>query len=177
MPEPETNEILWYRPDPRAIIPLDHFHVSRSLKKSMRKRGYKVTFSKAFKQVMEECASRPETWINQDFLEVYQKMHQLGLAHSVEVWLGDRLVGGTYGVCLCGSFFAESKFHKETDASKVALYFLVERLKQQNFKLLECQFLTPHLQSLGAIGISDSEYQEKLTEALKIESEFLGDLD
>ena len=110
---------------------------------------------------------------HQEFLDVYSQMHSLGLAHSVEVWYQQNLVGGTYGVCLGGAFFAESKFHRKTDASKVALYYLVEHMKEKGLTLLECQFLTPHLKSLGAIEVSDHEYLDLLKEALKQEVSFI----
>ena len=173
MPEPGTDEVLWFRPDPRAIIPLDGFHVSKSLRRSLAKRGFSVTFSTVFREVMQGCADRDDTWINNQFLDLYTEMNRLGLAHSVEIWQEGKLVGGTYGVCFCGAFFAESKFHKVTDASKAALFYLVERLNKNGFKLLECQFLTPHLQTLGAIGISDTEYQDRLKSALEVEAHFL----
>ena len=168
MPNSETGEIEWYRPDPRAIFPLDGFHVSKSLRKTIRSNVYAVTYDRAFERVMRECAKRgpDETWITEEFVEAYTEMHRKGLAHSVEVWGGEELVGGTYGVALGGAFFAESKFHRKTDASKVALYSLVERLKATGYALLEVQFLTPHLESLGAIAIPDEEYVEKLTAAI-----------
>ncbi|MCB9228592.1 MAG: leucyl/phenylalanyl-tRNA--protein transferase [Deltaproteobacteria bacterium] len=174
MPDQEGEDILWFRPDPRAIIPLDGFHVSRSLRKTLRKQLFQVTFDQSFQDVMLGCASHPETWISQEFVDVYGQMFAVGLAHSVEIWHRDILVGGTYGVSLGGAFFAESKFHRMTDASKVALYYLVERLKEGGYTLLECQFLTEHLKSLGAVEISDSQYIHQLKEALMIHSRFDG---
>jgi leucyl/phenylalanyl-tRNA--protein transferase len=115
---------------------------------------------------------REPTWINEEFIAVYGQMHDLGLAHSVEIWLGESLVGGVYGVSLGGGFFAESMFHKSTDASKVALYFLIQRLNEKGFSLLECQFLTEHLSSLGAIAIPDGDYIKRLNLALKTPAEF-----
>lgn len=168
MPDSATGEIHWYRPDPRAIFPLDGFHVSVSLKKRLKKEPFTITFDTAFTDVMKGCAARPDTWINDEFLAAYTKLHTLGIAHSVEVWnkKTQKLVGGVYGLSLNGAFFAESKFHTETDASKAALYFLVEKLRKQGFLLLEVQFMTPHLKSLGAVEISDEEYTKRLQEAL-----------
>lgn len=170
MPDSETEEILWFRPDPRAVIPLDQFHVSRSLARTIKKNTYQVTFDKSFQDVMLGCASHPNTWINQEFIDVYGQMFAIGLAHSVEIWHQGSLVGGTYGVSLGGAFFAESKFHRMKDASKVALYHLVEKMKLRGYTLLECQFLTPHLESLGAIEISDIEYISRLNQALKTDA-------
>ena len=166
MPDPETGEIVWMRPDPRAILPLDGFRASRSLMRSIRKEPWRITRDQAFREVMEGCAARPETWITREFLDGYTALHQQGVAHSLEVWRDNALVGGTYGVALGGAFFAESKFHRISNASKVALYHLVKHLRESGFKLLEVQFLTPHLESLGVIEVADEEYQKKLTKAL-----------
>lgn len=172
MPDPETQNILWYRPDPRAIIPLDGFHCSRSLRRRIHRKDYQVTFDQCFTAVMQGCANRSETWINGEFFRAYGELHLLGVAHSVEVWLDQELVGGVYGVALAGAFFAESKFHSRTDASKIALFFLVEHLNQNGFGLLEVQFLTPHLSRLGALEIPSSEYLDRLAEALAMEARF-----
>ncbi len=169
MPHPETQEVLWFRPDPRAILPLDGFHVSQSLKKTLKKVDLTISTDRAFATVMQRCSEREGegTWINDEFLAAYTALHQEGNAHSLEVWHGKTLVGGVYGVCLGGAFFAESMFHRETDASKVALYHLTEKLKAMNFDLLETQFMTPHLKSLGAVEISGDEYIKRLKRALK----------
>ena len=172
MADNETGEISWYQPDPRAIIPLEHFHVSRSLNKTLRQKSFEVTFDKDFEGVMRACANRDETWISEEFVRVYTELHEKGFAHSVEVWSEGTLVGGTYGVTIRGAFFAESKFHKKTDASKVALYHLVERLKKSGFVLLEVQFLTPHLERLGAVEISGDEYETLLEMAFVLEVTF-----
>ena len=162
MPDEKLNEINWYRPDPRAIIPLNGFHVSRSLRKTLAQHDFEIRFDSAFLDVMRACAKRPETWIIEDFMRVYGELHKAGFAHSVEVFRNNTLVGGIYGVSLKGAFFAESMFHFESNMSKIALKFLVDRLNSRGFTLLECQFLTPHLQSLGALEISDSDYMDLL---------------
>lgn len=172
MPHPDTGEILWFSPDPRAIIPLDEFHVSKSLAKTLRRGALKTTIDMDFMAVMNGCANREETWITDEFLNVYGMMHERGLAHSIEVWNGSVLVGGTYGVSLGGAFFAESMFHRENDASKVALFGLVEHMRQKGMTLLEVQFLTPHLQSLGAREISKKAYLKSLGHALSQDMRF-----
>lgn len=172
MPGDLPDEIFWYRPDPRAIIPLDGFHVSRSLQRRLRRGQFTYTFNLAFPEVMAGCSDRITTWINDEFKDAYSHLHQLGFAHSVEIWQDAKLVGGVYGVAIGGAFFAESMFHRTTDASKAALYYLVQRLRNQGFSLLECQFLTPHLESLGATAISDEIYIQRLTTALAVKVSF-----
>jgi leucyl/phenylalanyl-tRNA---protein transferase len=172
MPEPQTEEIEWYRPDPRAILPVDKFHVSRSLRKVLRETIFSVTHNRDFTQVISGCANRAETWINSEFIRAYTELHRLGHAHSVEVWLDEKIVGGVYGVQLGGAFFAESMFSTKDNASKVALYDLTTHLRRQGFALLEIQFLTPHLASLGAIEIPDGEYQTILKKAQKVTCHF-----
>lgn len=171
MPD-EAGRIRWIQPDPRAVLPLDGFHASRSLKKKLAKEHFEVTFDQNFLGVMQGCADRPQTWITDDFYKGYCALQRAGKAHSVEVWRGGRLVGGTYGVHLGGAFFAESKFHLETDASKVALAKLVERLKQRGFALLEVQFLTAHLSQFGVIEIPHAKYVPLLEAALRLKCEF-----
>ncbi len=167
MPHPETDEICWFNPDPRAILPLEKFHVSRSLKKHINKGIFKATMDYDFKGVMEGCADRKETWINGEIYKAYNELFAEGMAHSIEVWHGPQLVGGLYGVSLGSAFFAESMFHRETDASKVALCALVTKLKEQGARLLEVQFLTQHLKSLGAIAIPNRNYMQILADALQ----------
>ena len=167
MPNPQTGEIEWLRPEPRAILPLDGFHVSHSLQKLLNKATLRHSTDKAFEEVMHGCADRKEgTWITDIFLKSYLNLFKEGLAHSVEVWHGRQLVGGVYGVTLGAAFFAESMFHRETNASKVALHHLVKHLRTHHFELLEVQFLTPHLERLGAIEIPDERYQDLLASAL-----------
>jgi leucyl/phenylalanyl-tRNA--protein transferase len=167
MPHPETEEIIWFNPDPRAIIPLNGFHCSRSLRRSLRRSNFQVSLNKDFVGVMAGCADRPETWINAEITEAYERLHQRGDAHSLEIWQSGELVGGVYGVAIGGAFFAESKFHRVTDASKAALYYLVEHLRAKGFTLLEIQFLTPHLRTLGAIQIPARDYEQRLQRALR----------
>ncbi len=169
----ETNEILWYLPERRAIMPIDGFHVSRSLQKRIRKSNFTISINTCFGEVMRCCADRPEgSWISKEFVNVYSQLHTLRLAHSVEVFADNRLVGGTYGVALGGAFMAESMFHRQTDASKLALYYLVGRLRERGYQLMDVQYLTEHLQSLGAIEISRQQYHLELRSALRHQCSF-----
>jgi leucyl/phenylalanyl-tRNA--protein transferase len=171
-PMAEGPVIKWYRPKRRAILPLESFHASRSLRALIQRHPFDVTFDQAFAAVMDACSDRPETWISAEFKAVYGELHSQGKAHSVEIWVGGELAGGVYGVHLGGAFFAESMFHRRTNMSKVALAELVSRLKQREFALLEVQYLTKHLAQFGVIEISDSEYQERLKSALNLRCEF-----
>lgn len=169
----EMGTILWFRPENRAILPLNGFHISRSLAKTLRKQRFEVRINTDFVGVMRGCADRGEgTWISEDFIRVYGELHRRGLAHSVETWRDGRLVGGTYGVSLGGAFIAESMFHIETDASKVALAALVARLKERGFVLMDVQYLTPHLARLGAIEIPNAVYLRLLQKALEMVCRF-----
>ncbi|MCW3052362.1 MAG: leucyl/phenylalanyl-tRNA--protein transferase [Chthonomonadales bacterium] len=168
-----TEEIDWYRPDPRTILPLEAFHISRSLEKTLRQGIFEVRFNTDFVGVMRGCADREEgTWISEEFIEVYGELHRLGKAHSVEVLLNERLVGGTYGIALGSAFMAESMFHYETDASKVALASLVARLNERDFTLLDVQYLTPHLARFGATEIPFRDYYDRLRRALRRDARF-----
>jgi leucyl/phenylalanyl-tRNA--protein transferase len=168
-----TEEIEWYRPDPRTIIPLETFHISRSLQKTLRQGVFEVRYNTDFEGVMRGCADREEgTWITEEFIEVYGELHRQGKAHSVEVILNERLVGGTYGLALGSAFMAESMFHYETDASKVALASLVARLKARDFTLLDVQYLTPHLAKFGATEIPFRDYYDRLRRALRRDARF-----
>lgn len=172
-PMPNAIGIVnWYQPDPRAVLPLNAFHASRSLQRKLKKNVFSVTYDQDFTGVMKGCAQRQPTWINKQFVTAYSALHRLGKAHSVEVWSEGQLVGGTYGVHLGGAFFAESKFHTVTDASKVALAKLVERLKERGFRLLEVQYLTDHLSQFGVIEIPHVEYMDRLASALQVECRF-----
>jgi leucyl/phenylalanyl-tRNA--protein transferase len=173
MADEGSGEILWFRPDPRAIIPLDGFHISRSLARTLRRGIFEVRVDTDFEGVMRGCADRPEgTWISERFVEVYGALHRAGKAHSVEAWRDGRLVGGAYGLALGGAFMAESMFHRETDASKVALTVLVARLQERGFTLLDVQYVTPHLESLGAVEITRREYERRLERALALDRTF-----
>ena len=169
--------ISWHLPEKRGVLPLDTFHRSRSLAHTLKRKNFTVSFDTDFEAVMRACASRgedkpEETWITEEIVQVYSQLHREGHAHSVEVWMDGSLVGGSYGIHLGGAFFAESKFHRRKNASKIALYHLVEHLKEGGFKLLEVQFLTSHLASLGAREVSDLQYQKFLNQALQFNSTF-----
>ena len=173
MPE-MNNEIYWFAPDPRTVLPLDQFHASRSLRRKLRKQPFQVNFNNDFEQVVRLCAEPRdddgETWISDEIISSYLELHKLGFAHSVECVEGGNLIGGVYGVSLGGAFFGESMFHRRTDASKVALYHLVERLKTKGFILLDVQYMTDHLRSLGAVDISRDDYEAKLATAIRVDT-------
>jgi len=162
----DAAELFWVEPRNRAIIPLDGFHMSRSLKRVLRSGRFAVTHDREFRAVITACADREETWINAELEHAMLALHGSGHAHSLEVWSGDSLVGGLYGVKLGRAFFGESMFSRATDASKVALAWLVARLRAGNFTLLDCQFMTEHLASLGAITIPRETYVALLSAAL-----------
>lgn len=161
-----ADELFWVEPRNRAIIPLDRFHVSHSLKRTLRSGRFALTHDNDFEAVIRACAEREETWINAELERAMLALHASGHAHSIEVWRGGALVGGLYGVKLGRAFFGESMFSRETDASKVALAWLVARLKVGNFTLLDCQFMTEHLASLGAISVPRETYVALLSAAL-----------
>jgi leucyl/phenylalanyl-tRNA--protein transferase len=162
----EADELFWVEPRNRAIIPLDRFHLSRSLRRTIRLGRFHVTHDRDFAGVVTGCAEREETWINAQLERAMLALHGSGHAHSIEVWDGPDLVGGIYGVKLGRAFFGESMFSRRTDASKVALSWLVARLKVGNFTLLDCQFMTEHLASLGAVSVSRETYVTLLATAL-----------
>ena len=162
----QADELFWVEPKNRAIIPLDGFHVSRSLRRTLRSGKFAVTHDRDFAGVITGCADREETWINAELERAMLALHGSGHAHSIEVWSGEDLVGGVYGVKLGRAFFGESMFSRRTDASKVALAWLVARLKVGNFTLLDCQFMTEHLASLGAITVTRETYVALLSAAL-----------
>ena len=161
-----ADELFWVEPRNRAIIPLDRFHVSHSLRRTLRSGRYQVTRDRDFAAVIGACADRPETWINDELERAMLALHGSGHAHSLEVWLAGELVGGLYGVKLGRAFFGESMFSRERDASKIALAWLVARLRAGNFTLLDCQFMTEHLASLGAISVPRETYVALLSAAL-----------
>lgn len=164
-----ANPVTWWSPDPRGIFELERFHVSRSLARVIRQRQFRVSIDEAFRQVMEGCAAsapgRRSTWITREFLEAYTQLHCQGHAHSVECWLDEQLAGGIYGVAIGGFFAGESMFHRASDASKVALYHLVEHLRRQGFLLFDIQMLTPITTQLGGVNIPRDEYLERLAVA------------
>ena len=171
----EDGEIEWFSPNPRGIIPLGDFHVPHALKRIIQKGMFEVRIDTSFTEVMRRCAQRPDTWINEDILVSYTRLHELGYAHSVETWLGAELAGGLYGVSIGGAFFGESMFHHVTDASKVALCALVDRLRAKEFALLDTQWLTPHLARFGAVEISRRQYMHLLGSAVVLNRSFGGD--
>lgn len=162
----DAPDVYWVEPRRRAIIPLDRFHLSRSLRKALRSGRFEVTRDRVFAEVIGACAARDDTWINAAIEASYTALHRLGHAHSIEVWEGGTLVGGLYGVALGRAFFGESMFSAATDASKVALAWLVARLKVGGFSLLDCQFMTEHLRSLGAVEVPQEDYLALLDSAL-----------
>ena len=167
-----AREIFWVEPKKRGVLPLDSFHLSRSLAKTLKSERFTVTADQDFSAVVRLCAEptpqRPDTWINPEIERAYAALHARGHAHSIECWLDGELVGGLYGVKLAGAFFGESMFSRVSDASKVALAHLVCRLKVGDFKLLDCQFITDHLASLGAIEIDRDRYVALLDVALGV---------
>ena len=166
MGDDKSPGIEWYSPDPRGIIPLDTFHTPARLQRVIRQARFTIRIDTAFDAVIRACAARGETWITRDIIETYTELHRLGFAHSVEAWAGDQLAGGLYGVSLRGVFFGESMFHHTTDASKVALAALVDRLRTRDYLLLDTQWVTPHLLQFGAIEIPRVRYLRLLTRAL-----------
>ena len=163
-------------PDVRGIIPLDGLKVSRSLRKVIRRSEFQVSFDRCFDQVIKECArqtaDREETWINGGIDFLYNQLFQMGHAHSVEVWKDEKLAGGLYGVSIGGAFFGESMFSRATNASKVALFHLVQRLNIQGYTLLDTQFMTDHLRSLGGVEIIRAEFHDRLNAALRVKTTF-----
>ena len=162
--------IAWWSPDPRAIIELDRFHVPRRLRQTCRSGRFQLTRDRDFAEVIRGCANAEDrigqTWITEEMIRAYVRLHELGHAHSVEVWHEDQLAGGTYGVSIGGLFAAESKFHRLRDASKVALVHLVEHLQQRGYALLDIQQISPHVSQFGAIEIPRKEYLARLADAL-----------
>ena len=170
------GEIRWFSPRERGIIPLDGFHVSRRLGRVLRQGRFEVAVDRAFEGVVAACASRPDTdgtWIDAEIAESYAALHRAGFAHSVEAWQKGELVGGLYGVTLRGAFFGESMFHRATDASKVAVAWLVERLRARGYTLLDIQWVTPHLASLGAVAVHRTRYRALLADAMRQDCRFV----
>jgi leucyl/phenylalanyl-tRNA--protein transferase len=174
----EPGQIQWFSPDPRGIIPLDGFHVPRRLARLMRRGAFTIQVDHAFELVIRACAdvgrdrADPGSWIDDEIIESYCALHSIGVAHSVEAWQDGRLAGGLYGVALGGAFFGESMFHHVTDASKVALVALVERLRERGYRLLDTQWVTEHLEQFGATEIPRRRYLKLLEESLSIDSKW-----
>ncbi len=168
----DSDEILWFNPEKRGVMPLGGLHISRSLRKAMRARRFKVTANQCFSDVMAACADREETWINPEITALYTELHEVGHAHSVEVWQGGELAGGLYGVSLGAAFFGESMFSRQSNGSKIALIGLMARLNLGGFKLLDMQFITPHLARLGGVEIARKDYQAQLEIALTQKADF-----
>jgi leucyl/phenylalanyl-tRNA--protein transferase len=159
--------VFWVDPERRGILPIDGFHLSRSLRRTLLRQPFELTLNMAFEDVVRGCADRSETWINDTIFRAYFALHRMGFAHSIEAWSGDRLVGGVYGVALGRVFFGESMFSDETDASKLALATLVAHLGQTGFELFDTQFVTDHLASLGAVEVPRAEYHHRLEAAME----------
>ncbi len=171
------KHVFWVEPEMRGVLPLDErFHVSHSLAKAIRRKPFDIRFDTAFSAVVDACAEpspgRPRTWINRTIRDLYAELFRMGHAHSVEAWRGDQLAGGLYGVSLGGAFFGESMFSRETDASKICLVYLVERLREKGFVLLDTQFITEHLKTFGAIELPKAQYERILAEAIEVDASF-----
>jgi leucyl/phenylalanyl-tRNA--protein transferase len=173
-PMSDGGRIRWYSPNPRGILPLERFHVPQRLARLVRQRRFDLRVDTAFRRVIEACADDREegTWISPEIVESYCALHEAGRAHSIEAWRDGELSGGLYGVALGGAFFGESMFHHARDASKVALAGLVDRLRTRGFSLLDVQWVTPHLETFGAIEIPRRRYLMMLEEALRLERDF-----
>ncbi len=167
----EDDEILWFSPQRRGLIPLDErFHVPHGLLRGLKRKPFEIRWNTVFREVMLGCATREETWIDEAILGSYCALHEAGYAHSVECWDSDGLQGGLYGVSLRGVFFGESMFSRKTDASKIALVALVDRLRERGFALLDTQWMTPHLRQFGGYELSREEYHLALAKALEIDA-------
>jgi leucyl/phenylalanyl-tRNA--protein transferase len=171
-----SQSVEWFSADPRAILPLDRFHVPRSLAKLVRRGDYRITRDQAFDRVIGQCAQprhrESETWINDTIIDLYCALHDSGVAHSVEAWDGDELVGGLYGVALGGAYFGESMFSRRSNASKICLVHLVDHLRQRGFALLDTQFINPHLTQFGVEQIAQEQYLARLEDALRLNVTF-----
>jgi leucyl/phenylalanyl-tRNA--protein transferase len=167
--------IHWMQPHRRGVFDLGAFHISRSLRAQILRGGYDVAINRDFAGVVRACADRPQTWINAEIFDLYMELHRLGHAHSLEVYKGNALIGGVYGVAIGGAFFGESMFSRATGGSKIALAYLVHRLRAGGFALFDTQYLTPHLASLGAVEISRANYERRLALALALRGTFTPD--
>ncbi len=172
----DDSALYWVEPKLRGVLPLDGLHVPRRLRRTLRTDSFAVRVDTAFGAVIRACrestAQRPDSWINDEIVRLYEALHAMGRAHSVECWQGERLAGGLYGVSIGGAFFGESMFTRERDASKVALIHLAARLKRGGYRLLDCQFMTEHLRRFGAVEVSRDRYRQLLAAALGVEGRF-----
>lgn len=172
----DERRLYWVDPERRGVMPLDGFHIPRSLRRTLRAGRFVIRCDTAFAEVMRRCGEatpdRPDSWINDEILRLFIELHGFGFTHSVEAWEGDELVGGLYGLALGGAFFGESMFSRRTDASKVALVHLVARLRAGGFTLLDTQFVTDHLSRFGTVEISREEYRARLAAALEVDARF-----
>lgn len=164
----DSPDVFWVDPRRRGVIPLDGFHISRSLARRMRRGSIRASMDTAFEAVLDGCADRQETWINETIRQLMLELFRMGHAHSFEIWRDDELIGGMYGIALGGAFFGESMFSRATDGSKMALAFAVDHLRRTGFILFDTQFLTEHLASLGALEIARSTYRARLSQALEV---------
>jgi leucyl/phenylalanyl-tRNA---protein transferase len=175
----EDREVFWVDPDQRGVLPLDRFHLPRGVRRALRQELFEIRCDSAFAEVVRGCAEprpeRPKTWINDEIVQLYTALFRLGFAHSVECWHEGALVGGLYGVALGGAFFGESMFSRVSEASKMALAQLVARLRLGGFRLLDTQFVTPHLERFGAVEIPRRQYHRELAAALAVEAYFPGE--
>jgi len=171
----DDGSIYWYSPDPRCIIDLEDFHASKRLMRTYRSGKFDMRVNTAWDDVIRMCAQRDSTWITDEIIRVYTELHEMGFAHSVEAFYKGQLAGGLYGVAVGGAFMGESMFHVETDASKVSLVYLVERMKERNFTLLDSQYMTEHLGTFSARNIPRSEYIRRLKDALNRDCRFDDD--
>lgn len=172
----DDPEVFWVDPKRRGVFPLDHFHISRSLARSIRKADFRVAINQDFSGVVTACADRQDTWINETIFDLYGQLFTMGFAHSLEIRRESDLIGGVYGVAIGGAFFGESMFSRATNGSKIALAFLVDRLRRTGFQLFDTQFQTAHLASLGAQEISRTEYHRRLRRALILDADFASGL-
>ncbi len=172
MADGKEGEIHWFSPEQRGIIPLDDLKISRSLRQALRKKKFAIRINSNFEATVRACAERDDVWISETIIQSYLRLHHLGHAHSVECWNNEMLVGGLYGVTIGGAFFGESMFSRMTDASKVALAFLVKRMNERGFILLDTQYSNPHLVTLGCVEIPHREYMQRLQKAIQIDCHF-----
>ncbi|PKL78359.1 MAG: leucyl/phenylalanyl-tRNA--protein transferase [Ignavibacteriae bacterium HGW-Ignavibacteriae-4] len=173
MADHKEGDIYWHCPDPRAVIPLESPKKPKSLRRSEKKYEFEYRVDTCFRTVMEKCAERDDTWISDEIIETYMQLYYLGMAHSVETFEDDVLVGGLYGVAIGGAFFGESMFNTVTDASKGAFFYLIERLKERNYLLLDSQYINPFTKQLGAIELSYTDYTKRLIKAINLPTSFV----